>query len=401
MFNSKLSPWLLVFFAFSAPAFAEEQASKTTEVTWHGFALKDLDATRVGLNWVYGDDAAVDGAQLSLLFGASGQNTEGWQGSLLTSLTGQTMTGLQSSLFYNGSNELRGVSLALFGINNAINGVLGTQIGLIGNFSGQDSSYGQLGLVNYTEGYAGIGQVGVFSFNRGFRGVQFDPLASISFGEIVGAQIGSVNYAEKFTGLQFGLINIANEGTGVQFGLINISNALHGVPIGILDIQRNGENHFFYTLETPFDEALAQQYHSIGYRFGSKYFYKSMNFGFRTGRYDSQLPLYSFGLQVGGRLPIVNETVAFMADMGINVANWHQAIKIDSSETFQDHLIPETKEMLEWKFSKRFGMLCGLKQRYYADLWNDEYLPDNAFAFIKAPGGNLYIQNSFFIGVEY
>ncbi len=131
------------------------------------------------------------------------------------------------------------------------------------------------------------------------------------------------------------------------------------------------------------------------------YIYKSLNFGFRTGRYDSQLPLYSAGIQIGGRLPIADEVFAVMADLGINIANWSQSIKVDSSETIQDHLVPETKEMFEWKFSKRFGLLCGLKQRYYADVWNDEYIPEDAFAFIRSPNGNLFVQNTFLIGVEY
>lgn len=407
--------YFLTAFICAAVPIAAQTGNYETRISWNGVSFMEDGVTRTGINWLFGVDEQVNGAQANFLFGFVDTSTTGLQSSLLFNSTGENLTGCQSSFFYNGSGSAAGLMFAPMGLNISESSVRGVQAAFLGNIAADSCSYGQIGLANYTGTDAGFGQLGAVSINAGFTGVQLNTLASISRGTakgvqaspislaftLTGAQLGLINIAESITGTQIGLINRAKTMKGVQVGIVNICDELDGIPIGIIDIQKNGENHAYYLAETPVYGSFERLYHTIGYRFGSKYFYKSLSFGFSTGDVSGDLPSYSAGFHGGLRVPLFKNSVSIMGAAGISAANWQQVIEIDEQDSIRHHLIPETMFMGEWKFYKNIGVLFGTRQRYYCDVWNSRNMPDRMTELVRSPYGSLFVQNSLFLGVQY
>jgi len=119
---------------------------------------------------------------------------------------------------YSKTNEIRGLSLSIWGENPQ----QGVALGIVNGSSGESSGF-TWGLFNYAESYTGVSWGWVNYSKISFTGWQYG-YVNISKGKFTGFQSGWIfNYAEEFHGLQLGLVNYAENLHGVQIGLANIA----------------------------------------------------------------------------------------------------------------------------------------------------------------------------------
>ena len=120
---------------------------------------------------------------------------------------------------YAKTNEIRGITLDIWGENPQHSFNLGFLNGSTG-----DSSGFSVGLVNYADAYTGVDW----------------SILNLSKTSFTGWQAGMVNVSSgKFSGLQSGWVNLAQECHGLQLGLVNCSEKLHGVQVGLVNIANN------------------------------------------------------------------------------------------------------------------------------------------------------------------
>jgi len=122
------------------------------------------------------------------------------------------ISGLKLNLPYGGNNNVTGLDLGFFSINDNTNAIL------------------QLNLFNRTdEDFLGF-QVGLINLS----------------GNSTGLNVGLLNSAESMSsGLTIGLVNTALEHRGVQIGLVNYTEFLTGFQIGIANIVTKSTVPFF------------------------------------------------------------------------------------------------------------------------------------------------------------
>ena len=99
-------------------------------------------------------------------------------------------------------------ALALDGLQQVVDrgrveGLQWSGVNMAGSFEGA-----QLGIINYVESPSIGGRLG---------------FANISLAEMVGADLGAVNYAARVEGVQIGFVNVTEHLHGVQIGLVNVA----------------------------------------------------------------------------------------------------------------------------------------------------------------------------------
>ena len=126
---------------------------------------------------------------------------------------------------YESNQRIEGLTLSVWGHNPQS----ALAIGLV-NGSADNSSGLSLGVLNYSESYAGV-QWAFANFTEGdCTGWQGGPLLGLlvsvvnyTGGHMRGVQAGVINLAGTLSGLQLGLINYTRQAeSGVQIGLVNL-----------------------------------------------------------------------------------------------------------------------------------------------------------------------------------
>ncbi len=136
--------------------------------------------------------------------------------------------GFQASLtpdiaIYPKTDEIRGLSLNIWGENPQ----QGVALGFVNGSTGDSSGF-TLGLFNYADSYTGVSW-GVVNYSQtGFVGWQggfifWPSLVNVSQGTFTGFQEGLVNCAQDFHGFQLAFVNYTENLHGVQIGLVNIA----------------------------------------------------------------------------------------------------------------------------------------------------------------------------------
>jgi len=131
----------------------------------------------------------------------------------------------------------------------------------------------QIGVLTYANDVVGA-QVGVASISAGeVRGVQWG-VANVTAGDLNGFQLGVSNVtAGEFDGVQIGVINWATRSRGLQLGIINIAaEGADSQPIGLLNIIGDG---IFKPTVWMSDTSLT----NVGIKMGSRKFYSVLGAG--------------------------------------------------------------------------------------------------------------------------
>ena len=423
---------------------------KITNLDYSGLSVTDLHGTALlSLNFLLGKEKGLDGTMLSSIANSVEGDAAGVQMSLISNTNGLNGSGYQSSLFYNGvrggyrgfqatlifnnvHENYRGLQLggALNHTRGAVEGVQFTgganiagtvSIGQIGtvNWSRSGNAGFQLGGLNFVQGSSSYGQYGVGG-NISLENVSWAQLGmafnitldqvkgiqggiGINFAKALsGIQIGLFNYSQSFTGVQAGLINFTSSGTGVQLGVLNISKELKGIPIGLIDIQKGNTHLEAWTEADRYTLEYGDLFNNIGIRFGSRFFYKILVGSFRIGWSENILgfPMYSAGVGIGFRIPILQDFFAVMNDFDISIGSYTQTIKIDEFEDPADFFVPSVRTLVEIKPFKRFGIYAGVVNRVYIENFNDKWIPPSSYVLIEAPEGRVLLNSRITAGIK-
>jgi hypothetical protein len=150
------------------------------------------------------------------------------------------------SLSENERKKTSGLELAII---NKTKSVQGTQAGLVNEVDTLTGA--QIGLLNETDTLTGA-QIGGGNINyNNAKGIQIgvygnrsEDLTGVQLGGIInyttrgckGAQVGTLNYADKSTGIQIGMVNGTRyTSTGAQIGVLNGSNLSKGIQAGVVN----------------------------------------------------------------------------------------------------------------------------------------------------------------------
>jgi hypothetical protein len=171
--------------------------------------------------------------------------------------------------------------LQVGGIGSWSDTVHGLQVS--GIFGGADLVNGaQIGGIFTTAKKVNGAQIaGIFTSAGEVNGAQIAGITAISKGDVRGAQISPVNYAD---------------GTvyGTQIGLVNIANDMYGLPIGLFSWIKNGI-HDIAIWFTGEEEGW------VGFLNGSRNFYTSFAAGVRTEPGIAELEGLTVSASVGYR----------------------------------------------------------------------------------------------------
>lgn len=178
--------------------------------------------------------------------------------------------GFRWSLFYSRSYKMRGFDLGLVGqCDDAFSGLALQTVNWVGNdFTGAQfgglfnvvqgkmtgAQFGgllnynhdlvtgfQSALINYDGAFVG-GQIGVVNWDKGLCWGFELGVINANVADFRGAEVGAVNYAERFSGLQLGVVNVVGEtGSGCQIGVFNAAPKFQGCQIGFLNVIGNGD----------------------------------------------------------------------------------------------------------------------------------------------------------------
>ena len=121
--------------------------------------------------------------------------------------------------------RIEGVTLSVWGENPQS----ALSIGFVNGSTGTSKGF-SLGLVNYSERYAGAQWSFANFCHSDFSGWQGGPLFGVLIsavnycgGSMSGLQTGAVNLTGKMSGVQIGIVNYAQEvESGLQVGLVNL-----------------------------------------------------------------------------------------------------------------------------------------------------------------------------------
>jgi len=145
------------------------------------------------------------------------------------------MYGLQATGFAWASGEVRGLQAAAVA-NVTYEDIYGLQIGSV-NVNWGETFWGlEIGAVNYGVSLNGMQVSGLVGWNNSsVNGLQ---IASFNADQedFTGASFGFINYAARLCGCQIGGINLADEATGCQIGLVNATDDMRGVQIGFINL---------------------------------------------------------------------------------------------------------------------------------------------------------------------
>ncbi len=72
------------------------------------------------------------------------------------------------------------------------------------------------------------------------------------FWEVIGLEVGGVNWHNEMTGLQIGLVNVTGHLRGVQVGVVNTTRHAHGVQIGVVNVIADSDLPFFPIVNASF-----------------------------------------------------------------------------------------------------------------------------------------------------
>lgn len=142
--------------------------------------------------------------------------------------------------------EFRGIQAS--GIANLTDGPgRGIQLAGVLNFSESEfrGFQGSLALnMNDSHGagwqFASVANV----TNGNFTGLQTSTFTNFCNHDLVGAQIGGLNWARDFQGTQVGIINLADHSGGLQLGVVNVANEQEGLPVGLVNFSRSGSTNW-------------------------------------------------------------------------------------------------------------------------------------------------------------
>lgn len=151
-------------------------------------------------------DQSIKGFRLNILYGYN-----------------QDVLGLDIGIVNRAGGDMRGIQW--IGVGWVEGKTEGVQLGYIANYTEEELLGGQLGIINYAGAETGIS----FGF---VNWVHTD---------MMGGQIGALNVAEtRVEGLQLGAVNYAPAAGGLQFSLVNVTEDLQGVQIGLVNVAKNG-----------------------------------------------------------------------------------------------------------------------------------------------------------------
>lgn len=195
-------------------------------------AADNLDGIQIG---TIGADVkgALDGIQIAGIYTAVESDIDGIQIAGIWSAAGGDLEGAQISGIWNSAVDVS--LLQLSGIFNIAEG----------NVDGLQFT----GIFNSAEGDVVGGQIaGIFNTSKDITGLQIAGIFNVA-ADVIGGQIGLLNFGGVVKGVQIGLINISDEMYGVPIGLINISgNGLNDLSVWY---GHNRSVNFGYQLGTP------------------------------------------------------------------------------------------------------------------------------------------------------
>ena len=202
--------------------------AKSDERAWAWSPLGIGIAAPIQLPFV---DSDIYGLRLGGLFG--------WNADMLgldasvVSLETERMAGVQAAAFTWTSESVYGIQGAV--LANVVDGnVYGLQTSAV-NADWGDVLGLQVGVVDYCNSFNGL-QVAGFNWNNLASYGWQTAVANANQDEFVGLSVGAVNYSMKATGCQIGVVNVGDTMTGCQIGVVNAVQRARGVQIGFVNM---------------------------------------------------------------------------------------------------------------------------------------------------------------------
>lgn len=207
----------------------------------------------------------------------------------------------------------------------------------------------QIGVATYADDVVGA-QLGVANISAGeVRGIQWG-VANVTAGDLDGFQLGVSNViAGEFSGVQIGVVNWATRSQGLQLGIVNLAaEGADSQPIGLLNIIGDG---IFKPTVWMSDTSLT----NVGIKMGSRKFYS----------------ILGAGLQPVGD----GEGVSFLAGIGkhfeLTDTLWLDTDLVAHSQ-FKDYKFKDTepdflfkyRTVLGWKIAEHFSIYGGLSLNF-------------------------------------
>jgi hypothetical protein len=147
---------------------------------------------------------------------------------------------LELGLVYARLGRIEGAALDLF-VHRIDHGVDGAALTSI--WSHVDGPV--RGAVMSAVGSSGTGDLqgaqltGIVALHRGsLAGVQGSSVA-LAWGDVEGAQLAFVNWAERIEGAQLGVVNVAQRAVGAELGVVNVSQEIEGTQLGAANINQD------------------------------------------------------------------------------------------------------------------------------------------------------------------
>lgn len=140
------------------------------------------------------------------------------------------------------NEDVRGLRINFVYGENA--DVRGADLGIVNSTTGDFSGFGWAPGANLVDGEAvGVQWSWIYSHTQGeFTGWQSGLVARIGGADSCGFQSGWINLAEAdFKGLQLGLFNKAAHARGLQLGFVNWTEQLDGLQIGLVNYAENSD----------------------------------------------------------------------------------------------------------------------------------------------------------------
>ncbi|MCC7385751.1 MAG: hypothetical protein IT384_28135 [Deltaproteobacteria bacterium] len=215
---------------------------------------------------------------------------------------GRVRNHITLGLFLSSTDQLHGVEIGA-GVGLVKEDVLGAQIDALACWSEGSVRGVQLSsLFSYT-GAITIGWQGSAVLNAS--------------GAVIGAQVGTANLTAELMGTQIGVVNWSSRGRGFQLGVVNLSDELDGEAIGVFSwSKRRG---VFDAEVWSADTGLL----NAGVRFGTEHIY---NLFFVSVASTADTAAWAPGYGLGAHLPIT-ERFSLDLDFTMQAPNVHARIR--------------------------------------------------------------------------
>lgn len=204
----------------------------------------------VRLSVLYGRSHAISALDLNGTVAVSSGDVSAFQATGLYNQVGGRFQGLGlTGGLQNLQSDGAGFLFSL-GANHVGGNFVGLQAAGLLNLNRHHFAGAQIsGLANLNDGQGTFLQLAsIANINAGaFAGLQISTFLNAANSNMVGGQIGLMNFGDNLSGFQLGAVNLTRAFSGVQIGLLNFGRENSGTPIGLINMANDDRREWHFT----------------------------------------------------------------------------------------------------------------------------------------------------------